>query len=98
METAKMTKQMFDFQKTTFDNSFNAMVMLQDQTEKMARMAFDRTPWMPEETRKAVDGWVSAYKKGRDDFKKRVDENYKKVEKYFNETEKKAPAKSKESE
>lgn len=83
MDSAKIAKQMIDFQKTTFDNTFSAMVMLQEQTERMAGTLLDQATWMPEEGRKAVNDWVKAYKKGREDFKKSVDENFKKVEDFF---------------
>ena len=33
MDSSKIAKQMIDFQKTTFDNTFNAMVLLQEQAE-----------------------------------------------------------------
>jgi hypothetical protein len=39
----------------------------------------------PEEGKKAVIEWMKAYKKGCDDFKNIVDENFKKVETFFNE-------------
>lgn len=84
MDSAKIAKQMIDFQKTTFDNSFSAMVMLQEQTEIMANTLLDQATWMPAEGKKAINDWVKSYKKGREDFKKIVDENFKKVEDFFN--------------
>ena len=83
MDSAKIAKQMIDFQKTTFDNTFSAMVMMQEQTERMANTLLEQAAWMPEEGKKAVSDWVKAYKKGREDFKKSVDENFKKVEDFF---------------
>lgn len=83
MDSSKIAKQMIDFQKTTFDNTFNAMVLLQEQAESMASTILDQATWMPEEGRKAINDWVKAYKKGREDFKKGVDENFKKVEDFF---------------
>jgi hypothetical protein len=74
---------MIDFQKTTFDNTFNAMVLLQGQAETMANTILDQATWMPEEGKKAINDWVNAYKKGREDFKKVVDENFKKVDDFF---------------
>lgn len=38
MNMKKMGKQMMDFYKTTFDNSFSAMTMLQEQMERMGAM------------------------------------------------------------
>lgn len=83
MEPAKITKQMIDFQKATFDNTFNAMVMLQEQTEKMARSIMDQATWLPDEGKKAIDEWVKAYKKGRESFKKTVDESFSRIEEIF---------------
>ena len=83
MDSAKIAKQMIDFQKTTFDNTFSAMVMMQEQTERMANTLLEQATWLPEEGKKAIDDWVKAYKKGREDFKKTVDENFKKVEDFF---------------
>ncbi len=83
MDPKQMTKQMIDFNKTAFDNTFNAMMVLQDQTEKMVSMYMEQAPWFPEEGKKLINEWVRAYKKGREDFKGIVDANYKKVEDYF---------------
>ncbi len=83
MDAAKITKQMIDFQKTTFDNTFSAMIMLQDQAERMAGTLLEQATWLPEEGRKAIRDWVDAYKNGREEFKKNVDESFKKVEDFF---------------
>jgi len=83
MDSSKIAKQMIDFQKTTFDNTFNAMVLLQEQAESMAGTILDQATWMPEEGRKAINDWLKAYKKGREDFKKGVDENFTRVEDFF---------------
>jgi hypothetical protein len=88
MEPVKIAKQMIEFQKATFDNSFSAMGMVQDQAERMISMGLEQAAWLPEEGRKAIDAWVKSYKKGREDFKKIVDENFSKVEQFFAGTEK----------
>ena len=83
MEQQKIFKQMIDFQKATFDNTFNAVTMLQEQTEKMVKTYLDQAAWLPEEGQKAVSEWVNTYKKGRDDYKKAIDDHFKKVEDFF---------------
>lgn len=83
MEQEKIAKQMIDFQKAAFDNSFNAMVMVQEQTERMVNMALEQATWLPEEGRKVVGEWVKAYEKGRKDLKKTADENFNKIEAFF---------------
>ncbi len=83
METGKIAKQMIDFQKTAFNNTFGVMVALQDQTEKMVNITIEQSTWLPEDGKKAINEWTDACKKGRDDFKKIVDENFSKAEGFF---------------
>ncbi|MCP4111595.1 MAG: hypothetical protein GY749_39755 [Desulfobacteraceae bacterium] len=87
MDQKIMFKQMIDFQKNTFDNSFKAMATLQEQGEKMVSMFLEQAHWLPAEGKKAVDDWLKAYNKGREDFKKAVDDNFGKVQEYFSAAE-----------
>lgn len=80
---SQMFKQMINFNKTAFDNSFNALVTLQEQTEKMVNTFLDQATWLPEEGKKVTLDWIQAYKKGCEDFKKVVDENFKRVEDFM---------------
>jgi len=88
MDLEKIVKQTIDFQKATFDNTFNAITMLQEQAERMSDMFLSQTKGLPEEGKKVIGEWVDAYKKGREDFKKSVDESFKKVEDFFANVEK----------
>ena len=83
MEQGKIAKQMVDFHKATFDNTFNAMSILQEQTERMVGMFLEQSPWVPEEGKAAIQDWVKAYKKGRSDFKTSANDSFKKVEDFF---------------
>lgn len=40
MEQKKILKQILDFNQATFNNSFNAVVMMQEQFERVAKTAF----------------------------------------------------------
>ncbi len=86
MDQQKMFKQMIDFQKSTFDNSFNAMATLQEQGEKMTRAFLDQAHWLPGEGKKAINDWIETYKTGRQSFKKTVEDNFSKVEEFFDKT------------
>ena len=94
MEQGKVAKQMIDFHKATFDNTFNAMSILQEQTERMVNMFLEQSPWVPEEGRQAINDWVKAYKKGRTSFKESVDDSYKKVDDFFSGVNKEAKGKA----
>ena len=85
---------MIDFQKTMFDNTYSGMVLVQEQTERVATSLLNQATWMPEEGRNAISGWVDAFKKGRKDFKKGVDENFKRVEDFFTTFDKEKKAKN----
>jgi hypothetical protein len=94
MEPRKMMKQMIDFYKTTFDNSFAAMQMMQEQMERMNNLFLAQTTGIPEDWKKALTEWSKAYKKGCEEFKKSVDDNFKRVESFFGETDKPEKAKT----
>lgn len=83
MDQKLIARQMIQFNKTAFDNSFNAMSMVYEQNEKMMGTFLQQATWIPEEGRKAIENWMQTYKKGCEDFKKLADENYKKVEEFF---------------
>ncbi|MFO7570258.1 MAG: hypothetical protein R6W75_10720 [Smithellaceae bacterium] len=83
MDQKHIAKQMIEFNKTAFDNSFSAMSALQDQTEKLILSFLDKAAWFPQEGKTVINDWVASYKKGRVDFKSAADESYKKVADYF---------------
>jgi hypothetical protein len=86
MDPNFMLKQMLSFNKTAYDNSFSAMLTIQEQNAKMVNTFLEQAAWMPEEGKKLIRDWVGAYKKGCEDFKKTADENYRKVDDFFAKT------------
>ena len=94
MDQKQIAKQMMEFNKTAFDNTFSAMIVLQDQTEKLVSGFLEKAPWFPEEGKKAINDWINTYKKGREDFKTSADESYKKVADYFADFQKEEAAKT----
>ena len=85
MDQKQIMKQMIQFNKTALDNSFKAMTMVYDQNEKMVETMLNQSTWLPENGRKAINDWMDAFKKGCNDFKTLLDDNYSKVESFFNE-------------
>lgn len=84
IENKEMLRQMLAFNKTTFfDNSFKAMKLSQEQGEKMLNATLDQATWLPAEGKKAINEWVKTYKKGIDEIKEQMDEQYKKVEEFL---------------
>ena len=83
MDPKQIAKQMIQFNKTAFDNTFNAMIVMQEQTEKMIGTYLEQAPMIPAEGKKAIADWTKAYKKGREEFKAAAEGHYKKVEDFF---------------
>lgn len=83
MEMQKMAKQMISFQRSLFENSYHAMNMVFEQTEKMIGSFIKQMPMIPEENKKGMDEAFNFYKKSRDDFKKAVDDGFTKMEETF---------------
>ena len=83
MDQKQVLKQMIDFNKAAFNNTFNAFVMLQDQAESMSNTLLTQATGLPQEGKKAIEELVKNCKTGRETFKKTVDESFKKVEDFF---------------
>ena len=83
MQPNEMLKQMIDFNKSAYENAFKNMNMLQEQMEKVINTYIDQAPGMSDEGKKAAKDWAAMYKKGYEDFKKLVDDNFKKMEAFF---------------
>lgn len=87
MEQKLILKQMIQFNKSVFDNSFKAMTMVYEQNERIIEASLEQAKWLPAEGRKAIKDWMGAVKTGCDDFKKLLDDYYANVEKYLGDEE-----------
>ncbi len=80
----KIAKQVVDFQRAAFESTFNAITTFQDQAEKTVNTFLETGIWpVPEEGKKVLNEWIQTYKKGREEFKRSVDDSFKKVESFF---------------
>ena len=79
MDQKQMMKQMLEMNKLAYDSSFQSIIALQEQTQTITNNLIAQATWLPEEGKKAIDEWVATYKKGREDFKKLVDDAFENV-------------------
>ena len=79
MDQKQIAKQVMEFNKTAFDNTFNTMTTLQDNAAKLVFGFIENNPLIPENGKTSINQYLDAYKKGRDDFKNSTDENFKKM-------------------
>jgi hypothetical protein len=82
MDPKKMTTQMIDAYKTTFDTSFSAMMMVREQMERMSNLFWGQMVNLPEEAKKGLNEWTKSYKKNCEDFRKMVDDGFKNLESF----------------
>ncbi|MEN6621423.1 MAG: hypothetical protein ABFD50_07745 [Smithella sp.] len=87
MPKSLIAKQILDFQKSTFDCSYNSLSVLQQQMEGMIQSFIEKSSWLPPESKTALKDWENAYSQGRNDFKEIVDNNYQMLGDYFSQGE-----------
>jgi len=80
METANIAKQVISFQKSLFDNTYNAVTAMQDNSENMMNGILKQFPWVTEEVKKPLNESIASIKKTRNDYKKTVDQGFDKLE------------------
>ncbi len=83
MQSKQLLNQMLDFNKAAFENSFNTMLILQEQMERMAKTYTDQATGISTEAKSVVNEWTKLYKKGLADFKNMMDQNFEKVEPFL---------------
>ncbi len=83
MNQFSFAKQILDFNRTTLQNTFGAMCMLQEQSEKMVSTFIEQADWIPSEGKKAITDMTAMFRKGCSELSKAVDENFVRVESYF---------------
>jgi hypothetical protein len=83
MQYTEITKKVMDFQKMTFDSWYNAFSLVQDQAASSMSMMLGQAPWIPEEGRNAIQGWVQTSRNERNRLKSYVDMGFAAIEKSF---------------
>lgn len=76
MQTSKLTKQIFDFQKTTFETFYGTMTRIQNQMESTTTNLLKHSAIVPEEGLRAMDAWSSVIKQGQGEIKKLIDDSF----------------------
>ncbi|MGB5218837.1 MAG: hypothetical protein WBN66_11130 [Smithella sp.] len=80
MENKKLAKQMIDFHKTSFQNSFSTMEMFRNQAEKFLQVMIDHAPGISTEGKQVLEQWGNTYKHTIDDLQKIMDDGYDRLE------------------
>jgi hypothetical protein len=82
-DAKKISQQMIDLSKTGVDNSFNAMMMVQDQMERLTNLYWGQVLNLPQEVQKGLNEWIKIHHKNCADFKKVLDDGLKNLESLY---------------
>lgn len=83
MHSKMIAKKIIDFNKAAFDNTFDAIAVLQYHSEKMMMIFCEKANFFPPEGKRVITEWMEAYKKGKEDFQKSVEDSFNTVESFF---------------
>lgn len=83
MDQKKLMQQMLDYNQSSFNTTYEALSILQDQAEKMASTLIDHPNLLPEEGKNIIREWVKTVKLKRDEYKEQVNNNFEKLKIYF---------------
>ena len=76
----EMNQVMLNAMHEMFSTGMNAMNMMQSQAEAMVNALKDKHAESHGLSGGVMDEWISSVKKGQDEFRKIVDENFKRAE------------------
>ena len=83
MEHKQIGRQLLEFNKAIFDQTFSSISKLQSQNEIIFFNFLDKLPGVPEEGKRAVSQYITVYKRNMEDVKAMADANFKKANEYF---------------
>jgi len=80
MGPGEINKNLIQFQRTIFNNTYSAIATLQDHTVKISLNIISNLPWYPDEARKALTEAFDLYEETRENVKKNIDDTFLKLE------------------
>lgn len=78
-----LQRQVVEFQKAAFDNTFNALTALQDQQQDLVLRLVEESPRVPGELKEMLEEWQEALKSGREQFRDSIDRSFETIESYL---------------
>jgi hypothetical protein len=79
MEPIKIAKERIGLQRTLFDNSYNVVTVLPDNSENMIKNFLNQFPWVNEDAKKPFNDSAAFIKKAREDHRKTIDQGFDKL-------------------
>lgn len=83
MDQKTLMKQLLEFNKTSFNNTYNTMIMMQEQAERMSSTLIEHPTLLTDEGKNTIRDWVKIFKTKRDEYQDIVNSNFKKIEEFI---------------
>ena len=81
MEPRAITRQVIDFNKAVFNNTYYGATVMQDYAQNMMNGYLRQFPFVTEEHKKSLDDFLRYLKKAGDQYKEAVDLSFEYLEK-----------------
>lgn len=83
MDQKTLMKQLLEFNKTSFNNTYNTMIMMQEQAERMTSTLINHPTLLTDEGKHTIEEWVKVFKTKRDEYQEIVNSNFKKLDEFI---------------
>ena len=83
MEPSEIAKQSLHLSKVMLDNTFNAMLLLEEHVQRMIDIYLHQMLVFPEEGKRVADTWMKAFSTNREELKKVVEKNHEVFASFF---------------
>lgn len=80
MEPIQIAKEMIGLQKTLFDNTYNAVTVMQQQGEDLLKTTLEQSPWLPISSKNAYLYCADFYSKYLENLKSMADLGFAEIE------------------
>ena len=67
---------MIGFQRTIFNNTCNAIAVMQDNSENMMNGFLKQFPWVTNDSKKPLNDSISFFKESRSNYQKMIDQGF----------------------
>ncbi len=83
MENTEIIKKALEYNKTAFENVFNTISSVQEESGRSVGEALEKATLIPEEGKAVVQQWLTASKEAGEKFRETVLKGHEKIEQYL---------------
>ena len=96
-QAARVTSKLVGLQKDAFDATFKVVARIQERSDRAVKGHVDKSTWLSDEGKEAINEWSRTLETGRVQFQKTVDKGYDRALAYLEGLKKGQPAPKKKA-